>query len=176
MTWTATPQARLRSSVAACAAFRSLVGASAAAEALPRVWYEDLPPPANGEDVHGDLEIQAYAPWARVIVAPGGFRLSQAGMGGHDEFDESGVLLLELVRQAPTTMERTAADEDWAGLVYDLARQLGNLSGDTSTATQYLAFQELTVEAGPGRWAFDAWSGLGECQVVLFQISWGNRQ
>ena len=159
------PMKYLRDSLADCAAFRSFAGAAGQAEALARIHYFELTPPANGE-VYTKNEITALRPYAIVATQDrNGFAAELDAVSNHFEFADSGRLWLYVAR----TVAGDQPDLDFCNHLGAIVEGLCGLAGQAA----YLAFSEISLEAGPFRGHHDLDPTEGEEQIAVFSVDYG---
>lgn len=160
----------LAASIAACAAFQSLVGAASAAGAIDRVHYSALPKPACGA-VHSLAELEGYRPYALIYSdETSGVTFVKDGAGVSDDFSaQTGVLHFYLERDVlPEDNENLSrVDSEWLEVVDAIASQLMDLSG----VAGYISFNRLTLE-GPMRSEEDVIETMGDYQAMIFHVEY----
>lgn len=182
-----TPQQLLAKTLADCAEFRNLVGATTHAEAFARIWHESLPPPAGGARKYTLAELEAYRPYALVFTRdPDGMAVDRVGspngpwsdrgavwirlvLDVPDGMDEYPVLLDHLVKQLVGRIMRCPPDETLATF-----KGLEDLSGLTNEVDgySYLAADSVTFK----RWAISTDADDPEQGVFIvadLEAQWG---
>jgi hypothetical protein len=160
-----------RQTLAACAAFQSLVGAANANIALDYIYHDAWPPPASGP-THTLAEITELRPSAIVYTDPiDGFdmeRDASADICWHN----SGTIHLLLFRNTPEAAleDPSLADTGWREIVGNI---LVNLR-DLSETPGMLASRAFRV-AGMYRTEPTMLEAEGDAQAADIVIRWGVR-
>lgn len=160
-------------SLAGSATFRTLVGASSHASALAKIYFRDLPQPGGEDGVFTLEEMESYRPYGLIWVPFGSYSVRYIATGC---YAPRGKVMLRIVRPVPSaeSMSRDDADEAWEDIVAAIMDEMAALCGDSSTAYQYLDFEEIRIHAGPGRTRDDRWPAQGDEQGVDLEILWGD--
>lgn len=164
-----------RLTLAASATFQALTGAADANAALERIYHDNFPTAAaacDGGDYTAD-ELNDIRPCARVWTSmENGFRMQRTAAGSSGfEFNDSGVVMVELWRNVPPAIENndTEVDMTFKNLLGAIYEELGVLAGQGG----YLAFQSLVMDEGPFRTHEDERPTKGYGQGVIFSLAWG---
>jgi hypothetical protein len=161
----------LRTTLADCSTFRNGVGAGDAPTALEHVFYEALPPPAEGSE-YSAAELVGYRPYALVSMeVENGFQAAADAHGSHFEFDESGVLSVWFEDNVEPSIAEQHGEisRRFLNVVGSIVDELQALAGTGG----YLAAQAIEVVMGPGRGALDERSAQGDYVALRLRIAWG---
>lgn len=162
----------LRVILANCTAFQSWVGAGNAATALEHIFYEALPPPAEGGE-YSLAELQAYRPFALVgMEAEDGFYTRSDAQGAGFEWDLGGgrlSLWLEENVEPSIALDAAEVSRRFCNTIGAIIDELCDLSG---TAT-YLALHSVRVLMGPGRGDKAERATQGDYVAMRLGIEWG---
>jgi len=174
-------QENFRVTIADCATFRTLVGASDRAGALAHLYHEGLPEPEDGTE-HTKEEHESLRPWGIVFTAENnGFRRRMVSTGG---FRSSGRLRLRLCRTCPATIEEddeeipatdvepTSDDAfEWKNIVGQIIAELCQfaVAGDP----EHLIFEEIQLDFGPFASAPELAPTQGVWQGAELSVNWG---
>ena len=166
-------QEALRTTLAACSAFRTWVSADDATAALKRIHHFTLPTPAAGEGGEYELlELKALRPYAVCFTAARqGFRYGLAAVGNGFEFRGSGRLELRLVQNAPHGILEPTAEADllFRNTIGDILDDMCELAGTGG----YLAFNNIAIEDGPYWPGAAQRTAQGLWQAVELSLDWG---
>jgi hypothetical protein len=168
------PEKYLADSLAACATFQTLVGAADATEALTRIHFEGLPPPANG-DTYTAAEFEEYFPYALIYTPPEGGFSKHADARGDDgalEFLGAGQIHIEIMRQIPAAIadDRAEVDRTFKNIVGTIVDELCDLSGQDT----YFEFMHI-AGVGPYRFHPDRAPTEGDGQGYELAVSYDER-
>lgn len=160
-----------RATLAACAAFQSLVDADDATEALEHIYHDSFPTPISGGDVHGRAELTALRPCAIVYTEDNqGFVVRRDAMGMEDCWNATGVIHFVLFRNVPD------ADKDNPSKVdTDFRTVIGNIVSQmiaVSETAGYLATKQFSV-SGPTRTPKKELKDIGDAQLAEIIAAWG---
>lgn len=162
-----------RQTLAACASFRTLVGAADSTAALLRIYHDALPKPASGGAQHTLAEMNALRPCAIVYTEPDrGFRRVRDAMGdvGSSAWHSSGIIHLVIFRNVPT------ADKDNPSLVDTAFRTvIGSIQDEIvalSETAGYLDSNAITL-SGPWRTELTELNSIGDAQACELVVEWG---
>jgi hypothetical protein len=168
-------QENLRTILAACATFRTLVGAADAAAALPRIHHEFLTAPAA--DTYTADEMAGLRPYAIVSTDPAcGFERVSHALGS---FSSRGRLILILARSVPVAAQgqpaigQAEADLLWRNTVGQIMDELATLSSGTAG---YLSIEGIRVAMGPGRYTDQRDPAVGEEMGAVLLITWSESE
>lgn len=166
-----TTQEYMRQTLAASVAFQSLVDADNAAEALARIYHDELPAPTS--DSHTLVEITALRPCAVVYtqVGQGGWRADRDAMGDGC-WNYSGVIVVVLMRNVPE-----ADRYDLAKVDTDFRTIAGNVVTDLIALNEtagYLTMDRIDA-MGPYRTPMQDLESVGDAQSYELVIGWGSR-
>lgn len=164
---------RLRATLADSAAFRAMIGPAAGqAEALARIHYDGLPPPAGLS--YSREELAAYRPFALVYLNPNaGFRAEQDGVSG-TKFDwaERGKAIITLEKEASETYANAPtadAEQQFRNEIGGIIDNLYSLSG----TAPYLNITAISVLLGPYAVGEDDAKAEGVWQMVHLECEYG---
>jgi hypothetical protein len=163
----------MRVTLAASAAFQAMVGAGSASAALARIYHDELPKPASGQQSHSLVEMNALRPCAVVYtqVGQGGFRADRDAMG-NGCWNNSGTLVVVLMRNVPVEDKNdlSKVDTDFRTIAGDI---IEDLIGLNETAG-YLTMDRIDA-MGPYRTEVKELQSIGDAQVYELVIAWGQR-
>lgn len=163
----------LAATLAACARWQAMCGASDAAAALAHIYFDALPPPPDRRDAYSLLELEQLRPYILVYTdEETGLAATHIASGRRRQFAASGQLKFCLETSVPAVIAHDPAEVDRrikndAGVLID---ELLALAGEAG----YLAIDSLTV-TGPLRAAEDEATGKGDYQQMQFAVEWGGR-
>jgi hypothetical protein len=161
----------LRTTLADSAAFRTWAGAANQAAALARIYYESLPPPANGNE-HTLAELAAYRPYALVWVSPeDGFRKRHISQAASFGYAQSGTMLFRMLQTVDPAIANDPAEIsrrfiNTIGTIFDEFEDLCGLAG-------YLAIESMEIDFGPYRGDPDEKTTQGDYIGIDINVSWG---
>lgn len=160
-----------KATLAACAAFQSLVDAGDATEALEHIYHDSFPTPISGGDAHGRAELTALRPCAIVYTEDNqGFVVRRDAMGMEDCWNATGVIHFVLFRNVPD------ADKDNPSKVdTDFRTVIGNIVSQmiaVSETAGYLATKQFSV-SGPTRTPKKELKDIGDAQLAEIIAAWG---
>lgn len=160
----------LRTMLADSATFRTWVGATTQAQALARIYYEALPPPANRNE-YTLVEAVALRPFAQIWSAPhAGFTMRPDAAGAKSA--ESGSLSIQFEQTVDSSITN-APDE----ISRRFANVIGKIMAELDAVREvagYLCFTSMTF-SGVGRGSMDARSAQGDFVVATLDVEWGQR-
>lgn len=163
-----------RQTLAASAAFQSLVGAGNATDAALRIYHDELPRPASGLSEHSLDELNILRPCAIIYTAtgPSGFVSVRDAMGDVDCWHNSGTIVIVIMRNVPI------ADKNDLSLVDTAFRTIaGTIVSELieiSETASYLACDRIEA-MGPYRTDIKDLKSIGDAQSYELIVSWGNR-
>jgi hypothetical protein len=176
-------QERFRVTIADCASFRLLVGASDRSSAFAHLYHEGLPEPANGTE-YTRTEFEALRPWGIVFTSEqSGFRRRTISTGG---FRSAGRLKLRLCRTCPATIDGNGQEVpavdvepssdaafEWKNILGQIIAELCEFSvaGDT----EHLVFEEISLDFGPFASAPELAATQGVWQGAELSVQWGGQ-
>lgn len=164
-------QEYLRITLADCAAFRALVGATggtAQAQALARIYHDALPPPRVGPG-HTLAELELYRPCALLWQhQSGGFGRKVVAVGSSVDH---GVLMMRIAADVDKEISENHQEVyiRFQNAISQIIDDLVVLAGQAG----YLAITQIDVEAGPYRTHPDEYDTTGDCQFCDLRITWG---
>lgn len=160
-----------RATLAACAAFQSLVDAADATEALARIYHDAFPSPQSQRAEHTRAELTALRPCAVVYTEDNqGWVVERDAAGNEDCWNASGIVHLVIFRNVPEADEflPSKVDTDFRTIIGNIA---GEIIGLSETAP-YLAANRI-VMSGPNRTPFTELKDIGDAQQAELLVSWG---
>lgn len=163
-------QILLRTTLAASAAFQSLVGAGNAAGAEARIYHDSFPRPLSGGVAHTLAEITALRPCA--IVYTEDFITAADSMGDQSCWHQEGILHAIIFRNVPLADKDNPSkvDVDFRVIMGDIIQDLIELSQTAG----YLTSRKFRP-IGPHRTANEDLNAIGDAQAYELQIEWGVR-
>ena len=168
-----TVQEVMRTTLAASAAFQVMVDADSSAEALDRIYHDELPKPASGQQSHSLVEMNELRPCAIIYtqVGQGGWRSERDAMGGGC-WNHSGVLVVVLMRNVPEEDkdDLSKVDTDFRTIAGDIVEDLIGLNETAG----YLTMDRIDA-MGPYRTEVKELQSIGDAQVYELVIAWGQR-
>ena len=165
-----TVQILLATTLANCAAFRTLVGAADATAALPRIYHDSFPPPPDGADRYSAAQLATIRPCALVYTEDGkGYVIERDAMGT-DCWHGSGILHAVIYRTVPAAIadDPGEVDRTFRVIIGDIITQL---VAQSETAER-LASRKITV-SGPYRTPPDELQVMGDEQAYDLMLEWG---
>lgn len=147
--------------------FQTWVGAANATEALRSIYKEGLPPPDDGR-THDLAELESYRPYA--LIATDTFARNEEAVGSSTEFDQSGSLLLKLVRDVPVGIR---GDIQEVGLTFE--NEVGQILDDLCTlagVNPYLAIKSIDIPEPWYRTTEDDLDTQGDAQAVDVEVTY----
>lgn len=172
-----TAQDVARATLAACAAFQSLVGVEAvgdeerAAEALEHIYHDAFPSPESQRAEHTRAELTALRPCAIVYTEDSqGWVIIRDAMGNEDCWNARGMIHVVIFRNVPEAdrFNLSKVDTDFRTIIGDIAEDIIGLS----ETAPYLAARRLTV-SGPTRTPHEQLKDVGDAQAAEISIEWG---
>ena len=164
-------QEYLRITLADCAAFRTLVGATggtAQAQALARIHHDALPPPRIGSE-HSLAELELYRPCALL------WQSQNSGFGrkvvANQTSIDHGVLMIRIAADVDKEISENHQEVyiRFQNAISQILDELVFLAGQAG----YLAITAIDVESGPYRTHPDEYETTGDCQFCDLRITWG---
>jgi len=160
-----------KATLAACAAFQSLVDAGDAAEAAEHIYHDSFPTPESGNAEHGRAELTALRPCAIVYTEDNqGFVVRRDAMGMEDCWNATGVIHFVIFRNVPAADVNlpSKVDTDFRTVLGNIVSQMIGLSETAG----YLATKQFTV-SGPARTPKKELKDIGDAQVAEIVAAWG---
>lgn len=160
-----------RATLAACAAFQTLVEAIDATEALEHIYHDAFPSPESERAEHTRAELTALRPCAVIYTEDNqGWVVSRDAMGNEDCWNARGIIHVLLYRNVPEADEfnPSKVDTDFRTVIGDIAEGIIGLS----ETAPYLAARKLTV-SGPTRTPLKELKDIGDAQAAEILIEWG---
>lgn len=163
----------MRSTLSASTSFQTMVGAANAAAALARIYHDEIPKPASGQQSHSLVEMIAIRPCAIIYtqVGQGGWRADRDAMG-NGCWNYSGTLVVVLMRNVPEADkdDLSKVDTDFRTTVGEIIEDLIDLNETAS----YLTMDRIDA-MGPYRTELKELKAIGDAQSYELVIGWGQR-
>ncbi len=161
-----TSQALLRTSLAASAAFQSLVGAADATAAAAKIYHDAFPKPANNKQAHSLDELNALRPCAIVYTEDFETTRDATDYCWH----QKGVIRAVIYRNVPTADKNNQSklETDFRTIMGEIMQDLIDLSETAG----YLAVRGMRTE-GPYRTDNEELNAIGDAQAYELIIRWG---
>ncbi len=157
----------LRTQLADCAEFRTLVGAANQAQALDDIYQDVLPDPADAVE-YTQAELIALRPYALIGMSnEDGLTLEHVSTGSSFDFSPSGTFEVWIVRDLPGAEDGTTADLTWRNIVATIVTELAALAGQAG----YLAFERIELVA-LHRNHPDLAQTQGDNQLAMLRVEW----
>lgn len=160
-----------RATLAACAAFQALVGASDATDALERIYHDALPYPESMRAEHTRAELTALRPCAVVYTEDNqGWVVERDAAGNEDCWNAHGIIHMVIDRNVPEADQYNPSkvDTDFRTILGDIAEQIIGLS----ETAPYLAANRIVV-SGPYRTPLPELKDIGDAQRAELIVAWG---
>lgn len=167
----------LRTMLANCTAFRTMVGAATEADALARIYLGALPLSAFESEDAGLAELNNFRPFAIIgPTAPMAIKRQHIATGGGAwSHGRSGESMIFLERQHPATGRNDVNDLAWIDIV-DSIVQSNNVSNpgliELHEAESYLSLRAVEV-LDIYRGTEEEESSVGDYQRAEIKVSWG---
>lgn len=163
----------MRTTLAASTAFQAMVGAASSAEALDRIYHDELPKPASGQQAHSLVEMNELRPCAIVYtqVGQGGWRADRDAMG-NGCWNYSGSIIVVLMRNVPEVDQDdlSKVDTDFRTIAGNVVQDLIGLNETAGHLTM-----ERIDAMGPYRTAMADLKAIGDAQSYELIVGWGQR-
>lgn len=161
----------LRITLADCATFRGMVGATDRTQALARIHLYALPTPDN-DATHALDELQGLRPFA--IVGTVRERGYVSRWTATETYEESGRLWLALERNTPAAdlNSPSARLTGFLDLIGAIEGELRSLSNQAGAVDSYLRIESFTL-AGFGLSDEEERETMGDHEIADLEIAWG---
>lgn len=166
-------QAIAKTTLANCAAFRTLTATADATAALAKIYHDAWPVPASGGVSHSLAEITALRPSAIIYTEPDrGWTSQRDAMGDSTGncWHHSGIIHMIIFRNVPTADKAlpSKVDTDFRTVIGTI---LSELIAQSETAGR-LNSKRLTV-SGPWRTEPKELKDIGDAQGCEIIVEWG---
>lgn len=160
-----------RATLAACPAFRTLVDADNATEALTHIYHDAFPAPESQRAEHTRAELTALRPCAIVFLEDNqGWVVERDASGSEDCWNAYGIVHFVIFRNVPEADQYNPSkvDTDFRTVIGNIAEQIIGLS----ETAPYLAANRI-VMSGPHRTMLTELKDIGDAQQAELIVSWG---
>lgn len=158
----------LKTTISHCGSFQSLVGVSAADDALSSIYIDDLPDKEDGS-AYAEDELIDLSPYAVVTTSQeDGFIWSPGGAGVHVTGGTLVFLIERVVPKADTS--RAIAFRNFKNIIGNIAEEIIE-QGETPGR---IIRPEVALTDGPWRDKPNKRTGTGDWMGAEFTVTWGS--
>ena len=156
--------------------FLTFSGEAAVAQALNRVHFGALPPPANGSDEYTIAELSYLRPFVVVFVSPTDtIRYSRTASG--NRYDANGTVIAWFERDVPDGMNYAEAERSWNNTIGKILKQTTETDPFDGVLDQADVADRITVNRCTVRELYRApeedISSNGDYQRAVVEFEWG---
>ncbi len=153
----------MRTALASCTSFQTLVGAESAEEAAARVYIDALPPPAD-DVAYTDEELEEYRPYALIDTGDDAFTTREIASYQWTTFGEFNIEIERSITEEHAA-DVAEVERTWKNAIGGIIDDLRALNeGLDITAIQFrYRWRERNTDV----------SGMGMYQGAMLSVSWG---